>query len=143
MSATDDLLSAARALAWWSHCNLSSPDIYQARRASFARLRDVLAETFHADVSIELAFVIRAARRLAACSDSNRWGLPYYERKEAFAQLRGALDVYDRCSTGRPVPQWVPSLTVAAGAKADSRSMPPGVDTAARSRRSTAGLATG
>lgn len=89
-----EVIAAARALAWWPHSNMRSPELYRARQASFARLRKALSEPVVPE-TIEEAAVVRCARVLAGCSDSNRWGLPYYERKAAFAQLRGALAGYD------------------------------------------------
>jgi hypothetical protein len=96
----DALVDAARALAWWSHCNIGSSELYRARQASFARLRAVLRPA-PASCSFELGAVVRAARVLAGCSDSNRWGVAYYERKAAFARLRGALFALDERAAGR------------------------------------------
>lgn len=97
----NELLDAIRDLAWHSHVNLSSQRLYRRRQDAFARLRRALAEVAGSlfsepPATAELGLLVRAAWRLAACSDSNRMGLPYYERKEAFAQVRGALAVYDK-----------------------------------------------
>lgn len=85
----------ARELAWWSHCNLSNTDLYRARQAAFNRVRDAIIGIDRPDDE-DLANVLTAARWLASCSDSNRMGLPYYERKAAMASLRGCLAGYDR-----------------------------------------------
>lgn len=92
-----EVVDAARALAWWTHVNLASPSLYRARQESFTRLRHAL-ETPIRPRTFELAAVVRCARVLAGCSDSNRMGVAYYERKAAFAQLRGALAVYDQAA---------------------------------------------
>jgi hypothetical protein len=47
-------------------------------------------------VTPELRFLLEAMARVARCSFANRRGLPYYERKESVAQLRGCLLAYDR-----------------------------------------------
>lgn len=88
-------LLEARELAWWSHCNLSNPDLYQARKVAFGRLRSALVGAA-TPTNEDLANVLQAARWLASCSDSNRMGLPYYERKDAMATLRGCLAGYDQ-----------------------------------------------
>lgn len=88
-------LREARELAWWSHCNLSSPDLYAARREAFARLRSALVGVRQV-TDEDLANVLAAARWLASCSDSNRMGQPYYQRKGAMMALRGCLAGYDR-----------------------------------------------
>lgn len=94
-----ELVAAARGLAWWSHCNLGSAEQYEARAQAFERLRRALEDPPGRApgrlAPTEFAFLLRAARRLAACSIANRRGAPYYERREAFAQLRGCLAVYD------------------------------------------------
>ncbi len=64
----------------------------------------------------ELDFALVAARRLAECSDSNRWGEPYYVRKAAFAQLRGALAVLD--TSGAKIPLGASEIIDAARALA-------------------------
>lgn len=94
MSAPRWLLEA-RELAWWTHCNISVPDLYRARQEAFRRLRAALVEAATPS-NEDLANVLEAARWLAACSDSNRMGAPYYERKAAMATLRGCLAGYDR-----------------------------------------------
>lgn len=91
-------LLEVRELAWWSHCNLSNQDLYRARKEAFGRLRDALRQQHQAFMPADedLANVLQAARWLASCSDSNRMGAPYYERKAAMATLRGCLAGYDR-----------------------------------------------
>lgn len=92
-----EIVAAARAVAWWPFGNLSTPALYQARCADHTRLREALARHPRPRVTCDEArFVVRAARLLAEHSGSNRFGVAYYERKAAQAQLRGALDVYDR-----------------------------------------------
>jgi hypothetical protein len=49
----------------------------------------------------ELDAVLAAARELAWHSHANMYGPPYAARRQAFAQLRGALHVYDQ-EAGRP-----------------------------------------
>jgi hypothetical protein len=61
--------------------------------------RSVRVTGLSANASPELTFLVAAIRRVAACSFSNRMGLPYYERKQAVAELRGCLVVYDRVTT--------------------------------------------
>lgn len=42
-----------------------------------------------------LAAALDAARRVAWCTHANVMGIPYMERREALAQLRGALIALD------------------------------------------------
>jgi hypothetical protein len=88
-------LLEARELAWWTHCNIGQTDLYRARQEAFGRLRRALIGVT-APADEDLANVFAAARWLASCSDSNRMGAPYYERKAAMATLRGCLAGYDR-----------------------------------------------
>lgn len=92
---------AARELAWHSHCNLM-PARLRARHAAHdrlvERLRDVHA--LSANAGPELRFLVEATHRVALCSFANRMGIPYYERKQAIAELRGRLLAYDRAREG-------------------------------------------
>ncbi len=98
------VIDAARDLAWRQTANLAASVAYQERRESHERLVSCLGTltTLSANASPELRFLLDAIRRVAACSFSNRYGHPYYERREAVKQLRGCLDVWDR-SVGRRV----------------------------------------
>lgn len=89
---------AARELAWESHVNLSNRKRYAHRNELHQRLVDALTRVsaVSANASPELRYLVEAIYRAAACSWANRMGLPYYERKEAVAQLRGCLLAYDR-----------------------------------------------
>lgn len=91
-------IEAARELAWLPTANLPGCLLYSERKESHARLVDRVAVmgALSANASPELRYLVDAMRRVAAASFSNRFGLPYYERREAVAQLRGCLDVYDR-----------------------------------------------
>lgn len=85
-------LTEARELAWWTHCNIASRDLYYARQEAFRRLRAAISNAaVPKDEDERNAF--EAARWLASCSDSNRMGDPYYERKAAMMTLRGCLSV--------------------------------------------------
>lgn len=101
-----DTLDAARELAWWPHGNFGghSARLYPARREAHQRLVDLLAGVrgLSANASPELRALVAAIRRVAACTFSNRTGLPYAERRQAMAQLRGAFDVWDRSRGAEP-----------------------------------------
>lgn len=91
------IIEAARRAAWWPFGNLSSPDLYAARRSDHDMLRDALARHPGARPrSPEAAAVLECARRLAVHSGSNRYGFAYHDRKAAQLALRGALDAMDR-----------------------------------------------
>ena len=92
------VIFAARELAWESHVNLSDRKRYAHRNELHRRLLDALEHVtgLSANASPELRYLVEAIYRAAACSWANRKGLPYYERKEAVAQLRGCLLAYDR-----------------------------------------------
>lgn len=93
-------IDAARDLAWRPTANLggSRAIAYEPRLEAHRRLVDALERVtgLSANASPELRFLLAAIRRVAACSFSNRMGHPYYERKQAVAELRGCLVVYDR-----------------------------------------------
>lgn len=100
-------IDAARDLAWRPTANLGgrSATGYEPRMEAHRRLVDALADVtgLSANASDELRFLLAAIRRVAACSFANRMGQPYYERKQAVAELRGCLVVYDRSlATPRP-----------------------------------------
>lgn len=44
---------------------------------------------------VRLAAALDAARRVAWCTHANVMGIPYLERRDALAQLRGALITLD------------------------------------------------
>jgi len=92
------VIFAARELAWESHVNLSDRKRYAHRNKLHRRLVDVLTRVsaLSANASPELRYLVEAIYRAAACSWANRKGLPYYERKQAVAELRGCLLAYDR-----------------------------------------------
>lgn len=102
-------LDAARELAWWPHTNFGGhrAHLYQERRDAHQRLVDRLADLrgLSANAGPELRALIAAVRRVAACTFSNRTGLPYAERRQAMAQLRGAFDAWDRARGAEPV-EW-------------------------------------
>lgn len=89
---------AARELAWQSHVNLGDRRRYAERIELHRRLVESLGRLTGAVAhpSPELGYLVEAIYRVAACSWSNRRGLPYYERREALAQLRGCLLAFDR-----------------------------------------------
>lgn len=89
---------AARELAWQPMSNLARGERYDVRNAAADRLREALATSTapSANASAELRFLVEAIHRVAACSFSNRWGEPYYARRQAVAELRGCLLAYDR-----------------------------------------------
>jgi hypothetical protein len=91
------VIDAARDLAWQPMANLPGSLRYFERRESAERLVGYLqaVRRLPAD-ELELRFLVAAARRLAACSFSNRRGHAYYERRQAARELRGCLEVYDR-----------------------------------------------
>lgn len=91
-------IDAARDLAWRPTHNLAGGTRHAERREAHERLVDALAgvTALSANASPQLTYLVRAIRRVAACSFSNRMGLPYYERKQAVAELRGCLVIYDR-----------------------------------------------
>lgn len=91
------VIAAAEDLAWRPTSNLARGDRYNERKASHERLLAALAAWsghLSANASDELRFLVKAIRRVAACSWCNRMGLAYYERREAVWQLRGCLDVF-------------------------------------------------
>lgn len=89
---------AARELAWQSHVNLSDRKRYAQRLELHRRLIVALgrATALSANASPELRYLVEAMHRAAACSWANRMGVPYYERKQSVAELRGCLLAYDR-----------------------------------------------
>jgi hypothetical protein len=93
-------IAAARDLAWRPTSNLGGnrASAYEPRLEAHRRLVDALGRVtgLSANASPELRFLLAAIRRVAACSFSNRMGLPYYERKQSVAELRGCLVIYDR-----------------------------------------------
>ena len=97
---------AARELAWESHVNLSDRKRYAHRNELHRRLVDALTNVtaLSANAGPELRYLVEAMYRSAACSWANRKGLPYYERKQAVAELRGCLLAYDRSLAPTPRP---------------------------------------
>lgn len=95
-------IEAAEDLAWRPMSNLPRGIRYNERLASHQRLVLALgaAPRLSANASDELRYLVRAMRRAAAASYSNRMGQPYYERREAIYQLRGCLDVWKRAMVG-------------------------------------------
>ncbi len=94
-------IDAARDLAWQPTHNLGGrggPRRLAERHESHERLVDALGRVtaLSANASPELRYLVAAIHRVAACTFSNRMGRPYHERKQAVAELRGCLDVYDR-----------------------------------------------
>lgn len=89
-------IDAAEDLAWRPMANLPGSVRYHERIESAERLRDRLAAVtgLSANASPELVCLVAAMRRAAAATYSNRCGLPYFERRQAVAELRGALDVW-------------------------------------------------
>lgn len=90
-------IAAARVLAWHSHVNLMPKRLAERHAAHdrlVERLRDLRPLPRSADPL--LVYLVAAMHRLAACSFANRRGVPYYERKQAFAELRGCLAALDR-----------------------------------------------
>ena len=119
-------IEAGRDLAWRPTSNLggSRAIAYEPRLESHRRLVDALAgvTALSANASPELRFLLAAIRRVAACSFSNRMGQPYYERKQAVAELRGCLVVYDRLlSAPRPGPDSVDATVPAAARRRQGR----------------------
>jgi hypothetical protein len=96
------VIEAAVDLAWRPTCNTSHRAAYRGRMESHERLLEVLRSTpdLPADET-PLGYLIRAIRRVARASFSNRQGEPYNERKEAVRQLRGCLEVWMREESGR------------------------------------------
>lgn len=95
-------IDAARELAWMPTANLRASLTYDERKAAHARLVARLAEVrgLSANASPELRYLVPAMRRVAACTFSNRTGHPYYERRQAVAELRGCLDALDQLRRG-------------------------------------------
>lgn len=94
------LVEAARVLAWMPAANFGgragSSRRYRQRQEAADRLAAAtIGVRLGADAPAELRAVLDCARRCAACSWSNRCGLPYAERRQAMAQLRGALAAWD------------------------------------------------
>lgn len=89
---------AARELAWQPTHNVSNPRRYEERRQAHVRLIEALnrVPSLSANAAPELAFLVEAMHRAARCSFANRKGLPYHERKQAIAELRGCLLAYDK-----------------------------------------------
>lgn len=93
-------IDAARDLAWRPMANVSGIRLVE-RHESHERLIDALAlcrqqiSDMPADAAPEIVFLVRAMRRAARCSYSNRMGVPYYERRQAIAELRGAIAAHD------------------------------------------------
>lgn len=97
-------IDAARDVAWrpTANCGKRRAVAYAERKEAHQRLVDALEALtgLSANASPQLRFLLAAMRRVAACSFANRMGLPYYERKQAVAELRGCLIVYDRETDG-------------------------------------------
>lgn len=95
-------LDVARDVAWQPHVNLNSAARYAERREAFALLRAAMAERrgyrhgLSANASPQLTALLDAIDRLADCTHANVMGLPYYERKQAMAELRGCFDQWDQ-----------------------------------------------
>jgi hypothetical protein len=91
-----EAIVVAGEIAWQPFANLAAGARYDERRETHARLVATLERTtgLSANASPELRLLVEAMWRVAAASFSNRYGLPYYERREALRQLRGCLVVY-------------------------------------------------
>ena len=95
--AVSAVVDAARDLAWRPTANTANAVGYAGRKEAHAALIAALEAMGRVRVrEPELVYLLDAARRVARCSFSNRWGEPYYERREAVYQLRGCLDVWAR-----------------------------------------------
>lgn len=124
-------IDAARDLAWRPTSNLGGPRAiaYGPRLEAHQRLVSALTKTSYRDYRVtamadpELRFLVAAIRRVAACSFSNRMGLPYYERKQAVAELRGCLITYDRslAPASRPGRDFVETTAPAASSRRHGR----------------------
>lgn len=92
------MIDAARDLAWRPMHNLGHASMrYAERRESADRLTRLVAEVYvgpQRDPILDC--LVAAIRRAAACTFSNRCGRAYYERRQAIAELRGCLVVWDR-----------------------------------------------
>lgn len=91
-----EAIAIAAELAWQPFANLSDRGRYEERRELHGRLVEALGRTtsLSANASPELRFLVEAMWRVAHASFSNRYGMPYYERREALRQLRGCLVTY-------------------------------------------------
>ena len=93
-------LDVARELAWMPTANLGGKAgamIYRTRYELHQTLIGLVAEVrLPRRCSDELRLLWSATERVSRCTFSNRMGLPYYERRQAVAQLRGAFAVWDR-----------------------------------------------
>lgn len=90
-------IDAAEDLAWRPTANLPGSLRYTERKESADRLVDLMRTVrVPAGATEELRFLVAAMRRASRASYSNRYGQPYYERREAIEQLRGCLDVWKK-----------------------------------------------
>lgn len=85
-------IDAAEDLAWRPMANVSGLRLAE-RHEAHERLVDALRAMsgLSANASPELRFLVDAMRRAARASYSNRCGRPYYERRQAIAELRGCV----------------------------------------------------
>ncbi len=89
-----ELIEAATAFAWLPLANLPAGPVYDARREAHARFVKALAEQPPITWRALPPDIGRALKRAAAVTVCNRRGFPYYERKSAVLELRGALDAH-------------------------------------------------
>lgn len=91
------VIDAARDLAWRPHGNCKGGIAYYDRREAHDRLVSTLADVGYLSSASppELRLLVEAMRRVAACTFSNRYGLPYAERRQAMFELRGCIVVWD------------------------------------------------
>lgn len=94
-----ELIEAATAFAWLPIANLAAGPVYDARREAHDRLVKAIAEQTPLTWRAIPPDLGRALRRAGAVSVANRRGLPYYERRAAVLELRGALDAHRRWLT--------------------------------------------
>jgi hypothetical protein len=89
-------IDAARDLAWRPMANVSGIRL-QERHEAHERLVDALTgvRRLPPGATPELRYLVRSMRRAARASYSNRRYAPYYERRQAVAELRGCLSRYD------------------------------------------------
>lgn len=99
--AVEEILAAVDDLAWRPIANLGNAAAYRARKDAHDRLVAAVAGVRTPQDPPELRLLVRAARRVAVCSFANRRGPTYYARRQAMAELRGALDVWRKSC--RPV----------------------------------------
>lgn len=89
-----ELIEAASAFAWLPIANLSAGPVYDARRDALARFARLVTEQPSITWRALPPDLGSALRRAATVSAANRRGEPYYERKAAVLELRGALDAH-------------------------------------------------